>query len=154
MKFTVKSLAKLGLLPLLVILSVGSSSAQTDLGKTIQDKLTAKVAKLESACAKDIKKYCGTVTPGEGRMIYCMQAHEDKISIRCAFELGEAATSVQTAADALKDAVIACKAEITGVCGKVLPGQGRIAACLIANKSTASAGCVEAVRKVEAVAAR
>jgi len=118
MKFTVKSLAKLGLLPLLAILSVGSVSAQTDLGKTILEKLTAKVTKLESACAKDIKKYCSTVTPGEGRMIYCMEAHEDKISIKCAFELGEAATSVQTAADALKDAVIACKAEIKGVCEK------------------------------------
>jgi len=63
MKFTVKSLAKLGLLPLLAILSVGSVSAQTDLGKTILEKLTAKVTKLESACAKDIKKYCSTVSP-------------------------------------------------------------------------------------------
>ena len=56
MKFTVKSLAKLGLLPLLAILSVGSSSAQTDLGKTILEKLTARVAKLESACADEIQK--------------------------------------------------------------------------------------------------
>ena len=124
MKFTVKSLAKLGLLPLLVILSVGSSSAQTDLKKTILEKLTAKVTRLESACAEDIQKYCSTVTPGEGRMIYCMEAHEDKISIRCAFELGEAATSVQTAADALKDAVIACKAEIIGACGKIVRARG------------------------------
>jgi len=152
MKITVKLLAKLGLLPLLVILSVGSVSAQTDIGKTVLEKLTAKVAKLESACAKDIKKYCKTVTPGEGRMIYCMQAHEDKISIKCAFELGEASTSVQTTADALKDAVIACKAEISGVCGKTLPGQGRIAACLLSNKSTASAGCVEAIHKIESIA--
>ena len=152
MKITMKLLAKLGLLPLLVILSVGSASAQTDLGKTMLEKLTAKVAKLESACAKDIKKYCRTVTPGEGRMIYCMQAHEDKISAKCVFELEESATSVQTTADALKDAVIACKAEISGVCGKTLPGQGRIAACLIANKSTASTGCAEAIRKIEAIA--
>ena len=152
MKITVKLLAKLGMLPVLAILSVGSGSAQTDLGKTVLEKLTAKVAKLESACAKDIKKYCRTVTPGEGRMIYCMQAHEDKISIKCAFELGEAATSVQTTADALKDAVIACKAEISGVCGKILPGQGRIAACLLSNKSTASAGCVEAIQKIESMA--
>src|SRR6185503_14271899 len=114
MKITVKLPAKLGLLSLLVILFAGSVSAQTDIGKTVLEKLTAKVAKLESACAKDIKKYCKTVTPGEGRMIYCMQAHEDKISIKCAFELGEAATSVQTTADALKEAVIACKAEING----------------------------------------
>jgi len=127
---------------------------QTDLGKTILEKLTARVAKLESACAKDIKKYCRTVTPGEGRMIYCMEAHEDKISTKCAFELGDAATGVQTAADALKDAVIACKAEISGVCGKIVPGQGRIAACLLSNKSTASAGCVEAIQKIESMAAQ
>ena len=149
MKITVKLLVKLGLLPLL---SAGPASAQTDIGKTILEKLTVRITKLENACAKDIKKYCNTVTPGEGRMIYCMQAHEDKISPKCAFELGDAASSVQTAADALKDAVIACKAEITGVCGKTLPGQGRIAACLIANKSTASSGCVEAIQKIEAMA--
>jgi len=153
MKITVKLLVKLGLLPLLAVLSAGPASAQTDIGKTILEKLTARITKLENACAKDIKKYCSTVTPGEGRMIYCMQAHEDKISPKCAFELGDAASSVQTAADALKDAVIACKAEITGVCGKTLPGQGRIAACLIANKSTASSGCVDAIQKIEAMAA-
>jgi Golgi apparatus protein 1 len=87
-------------------------------------------------------------------MIYCMEAHEDKIGAKCAFELGEAATSVQTAADALKDAVIACKAEISGACGKIIPGEGRIAACLLSNKSTASAGCVEALKKIESMAAQ
>jgi len=142
MKITVKSLARLGLLPLLAILSAGPVSAQADLGKTVLEKLTARVAKLESACAKDIKKYCKTVTPGEGRMIYCMQAHEDKISPKCAFELGETSGSVQATSDLLKDGAIACKAEITGVCGKTQPGQGRIAACLIANKSTASKNSV------------
>ena len=146
MKITLKLLAKLGLLPLLAILSVGSVSAQTDIGKTILEKLTARVTKLESACGKDITKYCRTVTPGEGRMIYCMQAHEDKISTKCAFELGETATSVQTAADALKDAVIACKDEKNGVCGKILPGQGRIADCLLPNNTTASLVFAEATR--------
>ena len=154
MKIITRLLAKLGLLPCLALLLAGPVCAQADLGKTILEKLTARVVKLESACASDIKKYCRTVTPGEGRMIYCMQAHEDKISVKCAFELGEAATNVQTAADALKDGVIACKAEITGVCGKTVPGQGRIAACLLANKSTASSGCAEALKKIEAMAAQ
>ena len=153
MKITLRLLAKLGILPSLAILSTGSVSAQTDTGKAILEKLTAKVAKLESACAKDIKKYCSNVTPGEGRMIYCMQAYEDKISPKCAFELEAAATSVLSTGDALKDAVMACKAEITGVCGKTQPGQGRIAACLLANKSTASRGCAEAIEKIEAMAA-
>jgi hypothetical protein len=154
MKITMHSLARLGVLSLLMILSVGSASAQTNLGKTLLDKLSAKVAKLQETCAGDIKKYCKDVTPGEGRMVYCMQAHEDKISPKCAYELGEAVVSLQASADLLKDATLACKAEITGVCGKVPPGQGRIAQCLLANRSTASKDCADAIQKVEALAAQ
>jgi len=153
MKNTRHLLAGLGLLPLLVILSASSASAQTDITKAIQQKLAAEAAKLENSCADDIKKYCSDVTPGEGRMIYCMQAHEDKISPKCAFDLEEAATDVQLSADNLRDAITACHAEITGVCGKTQPGQGRIAACLIASKSTASKNCAEALDKIEAMVA-
>ena len=154
MKTTMHLLAKLAVLPLLVIPSVGSASAQTNIGKTIVEKLNAKIEKLESSCAPDVKKYCKDVTPGEGRVIYCMQAHEDKISPTCAYELGETAEGVQATSDLLKDGVIACKAEIAGVCGKIQPGQGRVAACLIANKATASKDCVDAIQKVEAAAAQ
>ena len=72
MKTVSHLLAGLAALPLLVALSFGSVSAQSNLGKTIVEKLSAKVTALEKACAGDIKKYCRTVTPGEGRMIYCM----------------------------------------------------------------------------------
>jgi Cysteine rich repeat len=154
MKITTHLRVKLGLLPLLFVLSVGSVSAQTDVAKTLQEKLTARIAKLESACAKDIKKYCKDVTPGEGRVIYCMQAHEDKISPQCTFELEDELTSVQNSLDDLKNAISACKAEIAGVCGKIVPGQGRIAACLLANKSTASKDCADAIQKIEATASQ
>ena len=153
MKSMTHLLARFGVLSLFAILSAGSASAQTDITKAIQEKLAAEAAKLENSCADDIKKYCSDVTPGEGRMIYCMQAHEDKISPKCTFDLEEAATDVQLSADNLKDAIIACHAEITGVCGKTPPGQGRIAACLIANKPTASKGCGDAIQKIEAMAA-
>ena len=154
MKITIHLLARLGVLTLLFILSAGPASAQTNIGKTIVEKLTAKITKLENACASDIKKYCRDVTPGEGRMIYCLQAHENKINPKCAFELGETAGSVQATQDLLKDGVLACKAEIAGVCGKIQPGQGRVAACLIANKATASKDCIDAIQKVEAAAAQ
>ena len=144
---------RLAAVALLSVLSAASASAQSNIGKTIVDKLTAKVAVLEKSCAGDIKKYCSDVTPGEGRMIYCMQAHEDKISPKCAYELEQTAVTVQATADLLKDGVLACKAEITGVCGKIQPGQGRIAACLIENRSTASKPCAEAIQKLEAIAA-
>jgi hypothetical protein len=83
-----------------------------------------------------------------------MQAHEDKIGAKCAYELGEAAARLQTSEDNLRDAINACKTEITGVCGKTPPGEGRVAACLIANKSTLSKNCAEALQKIEAMAAQ
>jgi hypothetical protein len=153
MKSTMHLLARLGFLALLAVLSVGSAFAQADIAKAIQEKLAAEAAKLEKSCADDIKKYCSDVTPGEGRMLYCMHAHEDKISPKCAYDLEEAAADVQLSADNLKEAVTACKAEISGVCGKTQLGQGRIAACLFANKSTASKACVEVLGKIEAMAA-
>ena len=151
MKITLHSRVKLGLLPLLFVLSVGSVSAQTDVAKTLQEKLVARIAKLQSACAKDIRKYCKAVTPGEGRVIYCLQAYEDKISSECTFELEDSLTKVQASADGLKGAITACKAEIAGVCGKTVPGQGRVAACLLANKSTASKDCADAITAIEGI---
>ena len=86
-------------------------------------------------------------------MVYCMQAHEDKISPGCVFDLEEVVASLQASMDSLKEAVNACRAEIAGVCGKVQPGKGRIAACLVANKATVSKGCADAIQKVEGIGA-
>jgi hypothetical protein len=152
MKNPMHLLAGLALLPLLGVLSIGSASAQTDIAKAIQTKLAAEAAKLENSCADDIKKYCSDVTPGEGRMIYCMHAHEDKISPKCAYDLEEAAADVQLSTDNLKEAITACKTEISGICGKTQPGQGRIAACLFANRSTVSQACGDVLGKIESMA--
>ncbi len=76
---TLRLLAKVALLPLGVTIS-SIAYAQTDMMNAILERLTAGIQKLEAACGEDIKKYCSTVTPGEGRIVHCMQAHEDKIS--------------------------------------------------------------------------
>ena len=69
MKIKMHLLATLGLLPLLVLLSLGSASAQTDIAKAVQERLAAQVEKLLSSCADEINKYCSTVKPGEGRLL-------------------------------------------------------------------------------------
>ena len=142
----------LRLLAVLVPLGVGISSiayAQTDMMTVILERLSAGIKKLESSCGGDIKKYCRTVTPGEGRILHCMQAHEDKISPGCAFVLNEVALQAQTTADHLREAVNACRGDIDKLCAKTQPGQGRIAACLAANKASVSKDCVEAVQKLQ-----
>jgi len=125
--------------------------AQSDVTKTFVDRLIGQVAKLEKSCAKEIKKYCSTVTPGEGRVIYCMQAHEDKLSPGCSYDLQEVVLALQASNEALKEAVSACRADISSKCGTVQPGKGRIAACLVAEKASVSKDRATAIDKVEKI---
>jgi Golgi apparatus protein 1 len=154
MRVLKQCLAKSALVLLIGCGSVGVGHAQTDVTKTFVDRLIDQVAKLEKSCAKDIKKYCSTVTPGEGRMVYCMQAHEDKISPGCSYDLEDVVLSLQASNDALKEAVNACRADIAAKCGTVQPGKGRIAACLVAEKANVSKECANAIQKVENIEAK
>ena len=148
MKHTLRLLAKIMLIPL----SIGILSpayAQTDVMKAVADRLAAGFKKLETACGEDAKKYCSTVTPGDGRLLLCMEAHEDKISEGCASALDEATLRAETIADNLREAVNICRGDIDKFCEKTQPGQGRIAACLAANRTSVSKSCVEAVQKLQ-----
>lgn len=148
MKRVVRLLAKIALIPFGVSLS-SVAYAQTDAMNAILERLTAGIQKLEKSCGEDIKKYCATVTPGEGRILYCLQAHEDKISPGCEYDLSEAESQVQATVDRLRAAVNACQGDIDKFCAKTQPGQGRIAACLAANRTSVSKSCVEAVRQLQ-----
>jgi Golgi apparatus protein 1 len=148
MKIALRFLATAGLLPLSVVLSV-TAYAQSDTMGAILEKLTARIQGLENSCGEDIKKFCSTVTPGGGRIVYCMQAYEDKISPKCGFELDDLQADFQTILDQFKEAVRACQSDIAKLCGQTAPGQGRIAACLAANKASVTQTCVEAVEKLQ-----
>ena len=117
MKHTLRLLAKIVLLPLGVSIS-STAYAQTDMMNVILERLAAGFKKLEASCGEDFKKYCSTVTPGEGRIMHCMQAHEDKISDGCASVLDEVVFQVETTADHLREAVNACRGDIDKFCAK------------------------------------
>jgi hypothetical protein len=122
---------------------------QTDTMSTVLEKLTARIQKLEDSCGDDIKKFCTGVTPGGGHIIYCMEAYEDKISPKCAFELDEAELDLQEVGDELKEALHICQADVAKLCGDTRPGEGRISACLASNRAAVSQGCVEAIEKLQ-----
>jgi hypothetical protein len=148
MKHTIRFLAKIVLIPMGVTIS-SIAYAQSDLMNAILERLAAGIQKLEASCGEDIKKYCSTVTPGDGRILHCMQAHEDKISPACEFDLNEVALHAQTTADNFRVAVNACQGDIDKFCANTQPGQGRIAACLAANRTSVSKNCVAAVQKLQ-----
>ena len=107
-----------------------------------QDSL---VEHLVMACETDIQSYCSQVTPGEGRMLHCMAAHEDKISGRCQYAFYEAATILEQIAQATAYVANQCATDIETHCRDVAMGEGRILACLIENKAEVSDTCNQAV---------
>ena len=148
MTYTLRLLAKIALIPLCVSIS-SAAYAQTDIANSIREKLAAGFKKLETACGEDLKKYCSTVTPGEGRFLRCIEAHEDKLSDGCSSALDEVAYRVEAAADNLREAMDACRGDLDKFCATTQPGQGRLAACLAANKTSVSKNCADAVQKVQ-----
>jgi hypothetical protein len=125
------------------------AQAQTDGTAAMLQKVNAAIQTLEKSCGKDMRKFCRNVTPGQGRILFCMQAYEDKISARCAFDLREAETNIQTVAAQLQQTTEACADDIAKLCGKIQPGQGRISACLASQSASVSPGCAAAVGKLQ-----
>ncbi|MGW8368699.1 MAG: cysteine rich repeat-containing protein [Gammaproteobacteria bacterium] len=103
---------------------------------------------VKSACQADLDKYCPQVTPGNQRLIACIYAHEDKISNRCTYALYDAAIALERAVAGLSYIAQQCEADIDRLCGDVVPGEGRILACLDDKKSDVSSFCKEAIGDV------
>ena len=100
---------------------------------------------LISACESDIKNYCSQVTPGEGRLLHCMAAHEDKISGQCEYALYQAATLLEQLSMAIAYVARECETEIETLCSDVVVGEGRILACLDAHEEKVGEGCKKAI---------
>jgi hypothetical protein len=139
---------------LAVTLAAGSVQAQSDVATAVQAKLAAGTAKLESSCGDEIKNFCSTVTPGQGRMVLCIEAHEDKLSPKCLFDMHEAANNLSLAGESMKDATGACRGDVGKLCGKTKAGQGRLLQCLMTNKATVSPACAASLQKLSDFAAK
>lgn len=50
-------------------------------------RIIGKLVYLTSECDDDVKKYCSSVTLGEGRLLVCLDENADKISQRCSVAL-------------------------------------------------------------------
>jgi hypothetical protein len=132
-------------------LAFGSAAnAQTAVSGKVGARLAAASEKLKTACGSDVTKYCSMVTPGEGRLIFCMMAHEDKLSSKCDYALYDASRKMERALDLIELAADACWNDIEKHCAKIPEGGGRIAQCLLNNKASVAKGCRVAIEKFPA----
>ncbi len=100
---------------------------------------------LIDACEGDLQKYCSQVTPGDGRLLHCMAAHEDKISGQCEYAFYQTAALLEQLSVAIAYVAQECETEIETLCRDVELGEGRILACLDEHSEEVGDGCKKAV---------
>ena len=99
-------------------------------------------------CKKEINAYCKEVKPGEGRVLACLYAYEDKLSGRCEYALYDAAAQLERAITALTYLANECRDDLKSYCSDVKPGEGRLINCIDKNIKKVSNRCKQAIKDV------
>jgi hypothetical protein len=106
------------------------------------------VEKVLDGCNKEFETYCKNVTPGDGRLLACLYAYEDKLSARCEFALYDAASQLERVLTALSYLANECRDDLKKYCSGVKPGQGRLINCLDEKKYMLTNQCKTAFDEV------
>ena len=106
------------------------------------------VDQVKEGCKAELESHCKGVTPGEGRLLACLYAFEDKLSARCDYALYDAAMRLEHAVAALSHGATECKGDIEKHCAAVQAGEGRILDCLKKQGDKLSKRCSQAIKDV------
>jgi len=101
-------------------------------------------------CEKELTSFCSQVTPGEGRRLACLYAHNDKLSGQCEYALYDAAVQLERFVAALAYVANECDEDLDKFCSGVVSGEGRLLKCLDDNAAKVSARCTQALKDVGA----
>ena len=121
----------------MALLGAGGSAAGAE---TLADSI-------KKACNKELTTFCKGVQPGEGRVLACLYAFQDRVSDQCAYAVYDAADQLERAAAALKFAASQCQGDLQKFCADVKPGQGRGLACLNKHDKDVSQACKDALKQ-------
>jgi hypothetical protein len=116
---------------------VGNLSAQETIIETVA-----------TGCKTELETYCKSVTPGEGRVLACLYAYQDKLSGKCEYALYNAAARLERAVAALTYVTNECEADVVANCAGVKAGEGRLLQCLEKNDAKVSQRCKDAIKDV------
>jgi hypothetical protein len=95
------------------------------------------------SCAKDLETYCAAVTPGNGRTLACIYAHEDKVSDECDVATENAASLLDWFFETMRYVYDRCADDVQKHCAGTEFGGGRIFSCLNEKISELTDACKE-----------
>jgi hypothetical protein len=127
---------------LLAGILIGASTLLA-VGASAQETVVDTVAK---GCEKELKEFCAKVTPGEGRILACLYAFQDKLSARCEYALYDAGAQLEHAVATLTYLTNECGDDLKKHCGAIKPGEGRVIDCMKKNEKALSSRCSQAIK--------
>jgi len=110
----------------------------------MHSRVTEAAERVQNACRTELQNFCATVTPGEGRLLLCMQAHEDKLGNQCELALFEASRNARQAMRRIERVADACGSDIQAQC----VGSVSIAQCLSEKRAVLSPACQAAAAEL------
>ncbi len=130
---TTRKMAIVSVALLAAVWSSSNASAQS----TLRDRVAGAIETVERGCGGDIEKFCDKVTRGEGRLLLCMQAHEDQLSRRCQFAVYRVSRHLERALNRVERIADACWNDIEAQCGDA----DRIGQCVVQKRAALSQSC-------------
>jgi hypothetical protein len=127
-----------------IFLAAPAFAAEDPLQKGLQGALDT----FSEGCREELTTFCKDVTPGEGRILACLYAFQDKLSPRCEYALYDSVGQLDRFLTNLSYAVGECREDLRSLCADVKPGQGRLLDCLDSNEAKVSKRCNTALRDV------
>ena len=104
----------------------------------VRARISGAMQQLRQACQDELRNFCSTVTPGEGRLMLCMQAHEDKIGRQCELALLETSRNIGKAVRRMESFAQACWQDIQIHCSGA---GGSVVQCMADKRAQLSAPC-------------
>jgi hypothetical protein len=101
-------------------------------------RIAGAVQQLKTACQDELRNFCSTVTPGDGRLLLCMQAHQDKIGRQCELSLLETSRNIGRAVRQMESFAQVCWPDIQVYCSGT---GGSVSQCVIDNSASLSPSC-------------
>ena len=123
---------------------LSASAAGDPLKKGVQGALDT----FTEGCQQELSTFCKDVTPGEGRIIACLYAFQDKLTPRCEFAFYDSVNQLDRTLANLSYAVSECRGDLKTFCADVKPGEGRLLDCLNKHDGEISMRCSYALKDV------
>lgn len=139
----------MSIIVMVCIMFIWAGTATAEKKGPVETMAQGIVDTVAKGCEKELSTYCKDVTPGEGRVLACLYAHEDKLSARCEYALYDAVAQLDRAIADITYFANECGNDLKQYCANIQPGEGRVLACLDKNKAKISQRCTQALKDMK-----